>query len=73
MKTGSKLLAHVHRAAVAALGRIESPLRNPNFARLEIDVLPLQAEGLPKAHSGASQEEEERMMPALLRGGVRLR
>ena len=74
---GRELLAHVHGASVAALRGIEPSLGecacHPDLAGREVDVLPLQAEGLPEAEPGPGQEQEQRLMPPLFSVGLQMR
>ena len=64
-----ELAAHVHRASVSALGRVESPIReragHADLTAGEVEVGPLEREAFSEAQASARQEQEERVESAL--------
>jgi len=68
----SELPAHVDSAAVTALGRFEAAVRegsrDADLPRLEVNVWPLEREGLAKAHPCPRERKEQGRLPAVIRG-----
>jgi len=63
-----ELLAHIDGASVPGLRRLEAVFRegtgNPDLARREVQIIPLQREPLSEPEAGADEREEERIEAA---------